>query len=173
MHEDHGIIDKLKQQAVKAAAHSYSPYSQFPVGAAVVSLTGRIYSGCNVENASFGLTQCAERAALAAAISDGVTPGSLRKIFRKARKGLLKFGLIEDRAQFADYKRWIRDPKASAFFESLLAPPDALYREYTNEDYNKKYLQPHLAGRRDCREELGRAATVEIWLRRVFGQNDR
>jgi len=77
MHEDHGIIDKLKHQAVKAAGHSYSPYSQFPVGAAVVSLTGRIYSGCNVENASFGLTQCAERAALAAAISDGVTPGSL------------------------------------------------------------------------------------------------
>jgi cytidine deaminase len=80
MHEDNGIVDELKHQAVKVAGHSYSPYSQFPVGAAVVSPTGRIYTGCNVENASFGLTQCAERAALTAAIADGATPGSLRAL---------------------------------------------------------------------------------------------
>jgi cytidine deaminase len=77
MHEDDEIVDELKQQAVKAAGHSYSPYSQFPVGAAVIGGTGRIYTGCNVENASFGLTQCAERAALTAAIADGAAPGSM------------------------------------------------------------------------------------------------
>ena len=77
MHEDNDLVGKLKKQAVKAARHAYSPYSRFPVGAAVVSLTGRIYSGCNVENASFGLTQCAERVALTAAIADGAAPGSL------------------------------------------------------------------------------------------------
>ena len=57
-------IMELKERARKAAAHSYSPYSRFPVGAAVAGASGEIYAGCNVENASFGLTQCAERTAL-------------------------------------------------------------------------------------------------------------
>jgi len=71
------VIAQLKEQAALAASYSYSPYSHFPVGAAVVSEEGAVYSGCNVENASFGLTQCAERSALTAAISDGARPGSL------------------------------------------------------------------------------------------------
>jgi cytidine deaminase len=77
MHPGDEIVKELKRHAARAAAHSYSPYSHFPVGAAVVSAAGNIYVGCNVENASFGLTQCAERAALAAAIADGAPPGSL------------------------------------------------------------------------------------------------
>jgi len=70
-------VTRLKTHAVKAAQHSYSPYSHFPVGAAVISRDGNIYSGCNVENASFGLTQCAERSALTAAIGAGAEPGTL------------------------------------------------------------------------------------------------
>lgn len=70
-------IMELKERARKAAAHSYSPYSRFPVGAAVAGASGEIYAGCNVENASFGLTQCAERTALTAAIAGGAAPGSL------------------------------------------------------------------------------------------------
>jgi cytidine deaminase len=77
MHENSEILDELKREAVRVAGHSYSPYSRFPVGAAVIGATGRIYTGCNVENASFGLTQCAERAALTAAIADGAAAGSL------------------------------------------------------------------------------------------------
>lgn len=77
MIEQQQLLDKLKGQAVLAAAHAYAPYSHFPVGAAVQGVGGRIYTGCNVENASFSLTQCAERAALAAAISDGAKPGSI------------------------------------------------------------------------------------------------
>lgn len=72
------LLDRLKAEAMVAAAHSYSPYSEFRVGAAVVGESGTVYSGCNVENASFGLTQCAERSALTAAISAGEPPGSLR-----------------------------------------------------------------------------------------------
>lgn len=72
------ILTRLKQAAARAAGHSYSPYSRFPVGAAVISVDGKVYAGCNVENASLGLTQCAERAALTAAIADGAEPGSLR-----------------------------------------------------------------------------------------------
>ena len=74
---DKDRIAELKRLAMDAATHSYSPYSRFRVGAAVSGESGRVYQGCNVENASFGLTQCAERSALTAAISAGEEPGSL------------------------------------------------------------------------------------------------
>jgi cytidine deaminase len=74
------VMLRLKKQAALAASHSYSPYSQFPVGAAVMGEGGVMYGGCNVENASFGLTQCAERSALTTAISDGASPGSLHTL---------------------------------------------------------------------------------------------
>jgi cytidine deaminase len=67
----------LKSHAQIAAAHSYSPYSKFRVGAAVIEKGGEVYSGCNVENASFGLTQCAERNAINAAIAGGASPQTL------------------------------------------------------------------------------------------------
>lgn len=70
----------LKRHAKEAAGHSYSPYSRFPVGAAVTGADERVYSGCNVENASLGLTQCAERSALAAAIAGGARPGALHTL---------------------------------------------------------------------------------------------
>lgn len=61
----------LIQRAVKARTQAYCPYSDYSVGAAVLGADGRVYTGCNVENASFGLTLCAERAALAAMVSEG------------------------------------------------------------------------------------------------------
>lgn len=67
----------LKSHARTMASRSYSPYSKFRVGAAVVGEGGEIYSGCNVENASFGLTQCAERNAINAAIAGGANPQAL------------------------------------------------------------------------------------------------
>ena len=74
------MVDLLKRHAMQAARHSYSPYSRFPVGAAVTGADERVYSGCNVENASLGLTQCAERSALSAAIAGGVPPGALHTL---------------------------------------------------------------------------------------------
>ena len=67
----------LKSHARTAASRSYSPYSKFRVGAAVIGEDGKVYSGCNVENASFGLTQCAERNAINAGIANGASPQSL------------------------------------------------------------------------------------------------
>jgi len=69
-------VAKLYAQARLASDNAYSPYSGAKVGACVVDDDGNVYSGCNVENSSFGLTQCAERNALAAAIAAGMRPGA-------------------------------------------------------------------------------------------------
>jgi cytidine deaminase len=63
--------DALREQAQRAADAAYAPYSRFHVGAALLSDDGRIFSGCNVENASFGLTVCAERTAVFSAVTAG------------------------------------------------------------------------------------------------------
>jgi len=62
---------KIRIKAKEAYEYSYSPYSQFSVGAAVIGGSGKVYSGTNVENSSFGLTMCAERVAIFSAISAG------------------------------------------------------------------------------------------------------
>jgi cytidine deaminase len=64
-------VRRLEKTARSAGARSYSPYSRFPVGAAVLGGTGKIYQGCNVENASFGLCNCAERTAIFSAVAAG------------------------------------------------------------------------------------------------------
>lgn len=62
---------KLMEIAVKAREMSYSPYSNFRVGAALLGQSGKVYTGCNVENAGYTPTNCAERTALFKAISEG------------------------------------------------------------------------------------------------------
>jgi len=64
---------KLIKEAEKARKKAYTPYSKFQVGAAVLCADGKMFSGCNIENASFGLTVCAERVAIYKAISEGST----------------------------------------------------------------------------------------------------
>jgi cytidine deaminase len=64
------VIDALQRAAQKAAEHAYAPYSNFRVGAALLLDGGEIVTGCNVENASFGLTICAERSAVVRAVSE-------------------------------------------------------------------------------------------------------
>ena len=76
MSDSEKAVAELYALARSASDNAYSPYSGVRVGACVVDESGKVYSGCNVENSSYGLTQCAERNALAAAIAEGMQPGT-------------------------------------------------------------------------------------------------
>ena len=64
-------VERLIETAVQAQKRAYCPYSRYPVGAAVMTAGGRVFPGCNVENASYGLAMCAERAAIYHAVASG------------------------------------------------------------------------------------------------------
>ncbi|NTW71868.1 MAG: cytidine deaminase [Eubacteriaceae bacterium] len=64
-------LDRLVDLAIKSKEMAYVPYSKFRVGAAVLSADGRIFGGCNIENASYGATNCAERTAVFKSVSEG------------------------------------------------------------------------------------------------------
>jgi len=66
-------VDRLRDEAKAAAARAYCPYSNFRVGAAILARSGEVFSGCNVENASYGLTICAERNAAFRMVAAGET----------------------------------------------------------------------------------------------------
>ncbi|MDC7232373.1 MAG: cytidine deaminase [Spirochaetales bacterium] len=66
-------MEELMKKAADAAEHSYSPYSKFRVGAALLCANGELVTGTNIENRSFGLTVCAERNAIATALGKGIT----------------------------------------------------------------------------------------------------
>ncbi len=63
--------EALLQRAIEARAHAYAPYSNYPVGAALLTNSGQVYLGANIENASYGLSICAERVAVFKAVSEG------------------------------------------------------------------------------------------------------
>ncbi|GIP15317.1 cytidine deaminase [Paenibacillus montaniterrae] len=73
-------LEQLLDEAKAAMDLAYVPYSQFRVGAALLHESGHIYRGCNIENAAYGPTNCAERTALFSAIADGAKPGSFTAI---------------------------------------------------------------------------------------------
>ena len=80
--------DELVEMAVQAMQFSYSPYSHFKVGAALLSRDGRVFTGCNIENASYGATNCAERTALFKAVSEGVQAFTALAVAAEKAKGI-------------------------------------------------------------------------------------
>jgi len=68
---DNTIVEKLFEEAMKTRENAYAPYSNFKVGACLLSEDGEIFTGCNVENASYGLSICAERNAIFSAVAKG------------------------------------------------------------------------------------------------------
>jgi cytidine deaminase len=65
--------DELIERAKQARLAAHAPYSNFEVGAAILATDGRIFTGCNIENSTYGLTMCAERVAIFKAVSEGAT----------------------------------------------------------------------------------------------------
>ena len=127
------MSDALVRAAEAARRHAHAPYSSYQVGAAVETEDGAIYAGCNVENASYGLTICAERAAVCAAVAAGA-----RKIRRAVvitdsdppgapcgacRQVLAEFGLDMEVTAIGSVRRmqWVlRDLLPDAFTREAL-----------------------------------------------------
>ena len=72
--------EKLIAEAKQARLKAYTPYSNFKVGAALLAKDGKVFHGCNVENASYGLCNCAERTAFFSAIAEGYQPGDFARL---------------------------------------------------------------------------------------------
>lgn len=93
----------LAQAAIAARALAYAPYSGFAVGAALRLEDGSIATGCNIENATFGLTQCAERVALAAAVARGLRRPSALAVASGSAPAAAPCGLcLQTLAEFCD-----------------------------------------------------------------------
>lgn len=85
-------MERLRRAALEARLQAYAPYSGFNVGAAVQAEDGRIFSGCNVENSSYGLTICAERNAIAAAVAAGARTFQALYVVADAQKPVAPCG---------------------------------------------------------------------------------
>lgn len=83
---------ELIDLAIEASKKAYVPYSHFPVGAVLVAKDGQVFTGVNVENASFGLTNCGERTAIFKAVSEGVTEFSELIIYGETEKPISPCG---------------------------------------------------------------------------------
>jgi cytidine deaminase len=80
------LYERLLPEAVAASEKAWCPHSRFPVGAALMTAAGEVIQGCNVENVSYGLTNCAERTALFSAICRGEKPQSFKAMLVYAPK---------------------------------------------------------------------------------------
>lgn len=114
--------ENLIKEAFKAKEFSYSPYSNFPVGAALLAKNGQVYRGCNIENASFTPTICAERTAIFKAVSQGVTEFEAIAICGNRNEYLAPCGVCRQvMAEFCDAKS----------FHVILAKNEKDYQVYT------------------------------------------
>lgn len=118
-------MENLINHALQARQFSYSPYSGFHVGAALESVDGRIFTGCNIENAAYSPSNCAERTAFFKAVSEGA--GSFRRI-------VIVGGYEDMPEQFCapcGVCRQVMREFCEGDFEIILAKSPAEYRKYT------------------------------------------
>lgn len=120
--------EQLIQKAMEARELSYSPYSGFAVGAALLAENGEIYTGCNIENASFTPTNCAERTAFFKAVSEGV-----KKFKKIAVVGGRKGALTEVCAPCGVCRQVMREFCNPKDFQIILAVSEKEYQVYSLE----------------------------------------
>jgi len=116
---------QLCEIAVDAMKNSYSPYSSFCVGAAIMTADGKVYTGCNIENASFSPTVCAERTAIFKAVSEGERDFSMIAIAGG------KNGKIEDICPPCGVCRQVMSEFCNPDFAILLVKGEGEYVKYT------------------------------------------
>ena len=118
-------IKELIQTALDARKNAYAPYSHYQVGAALLSSDGTIYSGCNIENASYGATNCAERTAFFSAVSEGK-----RDFLAIAIAGGLEGEEITDYAVPCGICRQIMQEFCGDDFQVIVAKSTENFRQY-------------------------------------------
>jgi cytidine deaminase len=122
-------VKRLHAAAVRARTHAYSPYSKFKVGAALRMSGGTVFTGCNVENASYGGTVCAERTAILKAVSEGQSKIKDLMVVTDSKNPAVPCALcLQTMAEFcqADTRVWIGNLKGIqevARFSELLTRP--------------------------------------------------
>lgn len=115
-------VEELCRQAIQAKEHAYVPYSHFRVGAALLTEDNKIYQGCNIENAAFTPTNCAERTAFFKAVSEGNLNFKAIAISGDAEDFLYPCGVCRQvMAEFCDTKT----------FQVILVKPDMEYKIFT------------------------------------------
>lgn len=118
---------ELIEQAMEATKRSYAPYSNYHVGAALLTAQGEIYTGCNIENASYGAANCAERTAIFKAVSEG----------RRQFQAIAIVGRAKGTSKFSDYAypcgicRQVMQEFCEADFVILVARSAKDYKKYT------------------------------------------
>ena len=122
-------IDNLIKAALEARERAYAPYSGYAVGAALLTQDGKIYQGCNVENASYGATNCAERTAFFKAVSEGE-----RFFTAIAISGGKKDEVPTDYAYPCGICRQVMSEFVSADFLVYVVKSETDYREYRFEE---------------------------------------
>jgi len=128
---DESAWNALKHAAMKVRTHAYAPYSGFTVGAAVQTKSGAVFTGCNLENASYGATICAERAAMAAAVAAGERELVALAIASGAKSPTPPCGIcrqcLAELAQSLPIRSYTGDAQAEYNLSLLL--PDAFNRD--------------------------------------------
>ncbi len=118
-------FERLIEEAYEAKKQSYAPYSGFHVGAALLALDGEIYRGCNIENAAYSPTNCAERTAFFKAVSEGKREFAAIAIVGDKREFLAPCGVCRQvMSEFCDAKQ----------FKIILASSKTEYEIYTLEE---------------------------------------
>jgi cytidine deaminase len=127
---------KLEQAAIKVMKNAHAPYSNFHVGAAILLTNGKIFSGCNVENASYGMTNCAERTAIFSAVAQLGSKIEIQAVAVANDHGVACSPCGACRQVIYEF-----GPDATIFFQGATGPKQAQITELLPEGFRFKVSQ--------------------------------